>query len=511
MATVDVGDVSFDQVGVADLIGSVTAVPQALDNQWFDRDLLAKVFQSGEVGKEVEAERNRKARTEYLRSLLAADKVILNRAYLFNHPGVYGDFLHDGPNKEAFRDLLREGTILPCLLGEATPVPRTQPDFETAEGLDAWRRVAETTSMSCIRLSWDDDENTRLVNEMFREYNKFILDFAQFDARALRRDLVLPDEAHAESLLKRLRAVARFVLDELEADRPITRDLLYKTFVVADGKSVTKHRFDAGKAHAAEVKQLLDLKYATNLADFIDVFSITPADSPRRTALQESALTLRGRDMKEPVLTDSEQLIHLLRNLAFENVQELLEAVPSLSKLSLADVRDVRGEREWESYQRVFSSVVNSASLETLTDPDVGAEAVAKAYLQMLGKAEEISASRRLGEVGERSEGFTQIGIDVGSLTVNFFFLKGHSPAVEVIGDTIGMAASRAAKVTIRLGMGRILERNARRRIDNTAQILTLRMENPDREARRLLDYVNKSVQLEPGKGNGSDLADEDE
>jgi hypothetical protein len=274
---------------------------------------------------------------------------------------------------------------------------------------------------------------------------------------------------------------------------------------------VTKYHYDMSKPHAAEVKQLLDLKYATNLADFVDVFAITPGDSPRRTALQEGLRTLRGRGMNEPGSTDSTELIDLLRNLAFENVQELLEAVPSLDSLSLVDVRDVRGEREWAAYQEAFASLVNSASVETLTDPDQGAEAITKSYLLMLGKAEEISVRRRLGEMGARFTGITQLGIDIGSLTVNAFFLQGQPPAFEVIGDALGMAGSRAAKVTIRWGLGRLLGRGSRRRIDNTAQILTLRMEDPAREAKKLLEYVKNGVQLTPQKGNGQDLSDEEE
>jgi len=281
--------------------------------------------------------------------------------------------------------------------------------------------------------------------------------------------------------------------------------------VVVDGARVTDHRYDASKPHAAQVKQLLDLKYATNLADSVDVFSITPGDSPRRTALQEGLAAVRARGRSELTSTDSDQLITLLRNLAFENVQELLEAVPSLDRLTLADVHDVRREREWEAYRKGFSALVNSPSVETLADPDRGAQAITKSYLTMLRKAEEISTRRRSDQVGQRFNGLTQLGIDVGSLTINAFFLNGHAPAFEVVGDALGMAGSRAAKVTIRWGVGRVLGRASQRRIDNTAQILTLRMENPRREAKRLLEYVAGNAQLPPDRGNGQDMSDEDE
>ncbi|MDN3359265.1 hypothetical protein [Actinomadura sp. DC4] len=506
---IDDGDVSFGRMEAADLIGTVAAVPQALDNQWFDRGLLDRVLRAGRVDEDVAAGRARRSRAEYLRALLAAEKIIVNRAYLYNNPVVYRDYLRKGADREAFRDLLREGAIVPWLLGEPSPVPSSAPEFETAEGLQAWREVAESTSMSCIRLSWDEEENARLSRGIGREYNRFVLDFTQLDVKALRRDLALDDDAHAESVLKRLRTVSRWVHDELDADRPVTRQRLYEKFVVVDGRPVTEYRYDAKKPHAAQVKQLLDLKYATNLADSVDVFSITPGDSPRRTALQEGLSALRGRGDLDG--TDSDELIGLLRNLAFENVQELLEAVPSLDRLSLVDVHDVRREQEWEAYRRTFSALVNSPSVATLADPDTGAEAITKSYLTMVRKAEEISLNRREEEWGQRFNGMTQLGIDLGSLTINAFFLNGHAPAFEIIGDALGMASSRAAKVTIRWGVGRVLGRASERRIDNTAQILTLRMENPSREARRLLEYVRGKTELPPERGNGQDMSDEDE
>jgi hypothetical protein len=511
VTTIDDGDVSFTPIEAADLIGTVSAVPQALDNQWFDRELLAKVIKAGTVDKSVAADRDRRSRIEYLRALLAAEKIIVNRAYLYNNRVVYQDYLAKGPDREAFRDLLQQGVIMPWLLGEPSPIPRSAPEFETAEGLEAWREVAESTSMSCIRLSWDEEENARLSRDLGREFNRFALDFTQLDVKALRRDLALDDEAQAESVFKQLRTVGRWVHDELDADRAVTRQRLYEKFVVVDGARVTDHRYDASKPHAAQVKQLLDLKYATNLADSVDVFSITPGDSPRRTALQEGLAAVRARGKSELTSTDSDQLITLLRNLAFENVQELLEAVPSLDRLTLADVHDVRREREWEAYRKVFSALVNSPSVETLADPDRGAQAITKSYLTMLRKAEEISTRRRSDQVGQRFNGLTQLGIDVGSLTINAFFLNGHAPAFEVVGDALGMAGSRAAKVTIRWGVGRLLGRASQRRIDNTAQILTLRMENPRREAKRLLEYVAGNAQLPPDRGNGQDMSDEDE
>ncbi|REE97033.1 hypothetical protein [Thermomonospora umbrina] len=509
--TIDDGNVSFTPAEAADLRGAITAVPQALDNQWFDRELLAGVLQSGEVTKAIAEKRARRSRREYLRALLAAEKIVVNRAYLYNNPEVYRDYQREGPDREAFRHLLRDGVIMPWLLGEPSPVPAQAPEFETVDGFEAWREMAETTRMSCLRLSWDEAENAAMSRDLGREFGAFVNNLTQLEPDALQRDLALTDEEHARSVLARLREVGRWAHDELDADRTVTRQRLYERFVVADGTNVTDCRYDGAKPHAAEVKQLLDLKYATNLADAVDVFCITPGDSPRRTALQESLAARRGRGRAELPSTDADQLITLLRNLAFQDIQGLLEAVPTLDHLSLSDVHAVRLENEWADYRDIFAGLVQRRSVEAFADQDSGAQAVTGAYLSMLERAEEISTRRRGVERVERFAGLTEIGIDIGAITINAVFLRGHAPAFEVVGDTIGLAGARSARVAVRWGVGRILGRRSRRRLDTTAQILDLRLDDPKREARKLLDYLTDQTRLDTEPGNGPDMTDDSE
>ncbi|WP_157995832.1 hypothetical protein [Thermomonospora amylolytica] len=508
--TIDEGDVSFTPMEAGDLAGSITVVPQALDNQWFDRRLLAEVMRAGEVTGAVHRERSRKARTEYLRAVLGAERVVVNRAYLYNNPEVYSDYLRDGPDREAFRDLLQDGVIVPYLLHEPSPLPAEPPSFQVAEGFRAWREVAEQTPMSCLRLSWDEKENAELARNVAKEFNAFVNNLTQLEPEALKRDLDLDDMEHARSVLRRLRVVGRWVHDELDADRLVIRQGLYERFVVVDGTNVADRRYDPGKPHAAEVKQLIDLKYAANLADAVDVFCLTPADSPRRTALQEGLAALRGRGRDELPGTDADQLLTLLRNLAFEDVQRLLESVPTLDRLSLADIRSTRREKEWRDYRDALARLMNSRSVEAFADHDTGARAITRAYLEMLRKAEQISARRRTGEAADRYSGVTEIGIDIGALTITLLYSpESAGPAVEVVGTAAGLTAARATRVGIRWGVGRLLGRGTRRRIETTVKLLDLRMDNPAREARTLIDRLANRPTAEPGDGNGQDMSDE--
>src|SRR5690606_39803811 len=99
------------------VLGSiVTSVHQSLDNLWFDRKLLGRAIRGGGVSEAILREQARRSRREYLRALLNAEKVLVNRAFLYNSPQVYRDFAGKGRDREAFREMLRQGVIIPMLL-----------------------------------------------------------------------------------------------------------------------------------------------------------------------------------------------------------------------------------------------------------------------------------------------------------------------------------------------------------------------------------------------------------
>jgi hypothetical protein len=496
-----VGDVSFNRLLSADLRRTITAVPQSLDNQWFDRELLDDALRAGGVGGEVLKKQAQRSRREYLRALLNAEKVLINRAFLYNNPQVYQDYAKKGPDQKAFREMLASGVIIPMLLSEDGPLPTVSPSFQVTEGIEAWRRMAESTTMSCLRLSWDDAENALLAEEMNRTFGEFLTGFLHFRVPALQRDFGLGEE-EARSALGRLKEVGRWAFDELDAGRPVVRQRLYEKFVVGDDGDVAQRQYDSGLPHMPIVKQLVDLKYATNLADAVDVFALTPSNSPRRTALQEGlAQVRRRREGAATESTDAEELIRLLRNLTFEDVQGLLEAVPTLDRLSLADTWRVRNEPEWHVYKAALAGVINAPSIEALADPGTGVVEISRAYLEMLRKAEEVRNDRSGGRFG----GLTEIAIDIGAVTVNVLYMPGDTVGYEVAGEIASLAGTRVARVTLRLGLGRFLANRSRHRIETTAQLLDMRMEDPYREARKLIGFLSRQG---VGRGAGDDGAD---
>ncbi|MGH3240815.1 MAG: hypothetical protein ACRDNL_10560 [Spirillospora sp.] len=505
MPDAHVGNVSFKKLLSGDLRQTITAVPQSLDNQWFDRELLDEARRKGKVGKAIVRKQAERSRREYLRALLNAEKVLINRAFLYNSPQVYQDFAGRGRDHDAFRRMLESEVIIPLLLTEDGPLPEADPQFQVTEGLAAWRKVAENTSMSCLRMSWEDDENTALTSAATKAFGAFVMNLVQFEAPALRRDFDLGED-ESLSALARLKEVGRWAYDELDAGRMVLRQGLYDRFVVGEGGDAAARQYDTGLPHMAVVKQLVDLKYATNVADAIDVFTLTPSGSPRRTAMQE-ALQFQRRQTAPDEATDADELIRLLRNLAFENVQALLEAVPTLDRLSLADIWQVRGEEEWQTYNAALSGVINAPSVEALADPGTGIIEISRAYLTMLNKAEQIRNDRS----GERFGGLTEIAVDIGSLTVNVLFLPDGTIDHEIIGQVADLAGKRAAKVTLRLGLGRLLANRSGHRIETTAQLLNVRMDDPYREAKKLIEYLETRGSARGGDDDGTDLSNEDQ
>ncbi|MFG2091127.1 putative glycolipid-binding domain-containing protein [Spirillospora sp. NPDC048824] len=480
---------------------------QSLDNQWFDRELLERALREGGVGKAILREQAQRSRREYLRALLNAEKVVINRAFLYNNPQVYQDFASKGRDQDAFRDMLERGVIIPMLLSEDGPLPASGPQFQVTEGLQAWRRVAETTMMSCLRLSWDDTENMALAESVNKTFGAFLTGLVQFEVPALQRDFDLDEDA-ARSALARLKEVGRWVFDELDAGRPVVRHRVYEKFVVGEGGDVARRQYDARLPHLPVVKQLIDLKYATNLADAVDVFTLTPSNSLRRTALQEGlAHVRRRREGAAAESTDADELIRLLRNLAFDDVQGLLEAVPTLDHLSLAEIWQVRKEKEWHAYKTALAGVINTPSIDALADPDTGVVEICRAYLTMLNKAEEIRNDRSSGRLG----GLTEIAIDIGALTVNVLYMPGDHFGYEVVGELAGLASTRLARVTLRLGLGRFRGNRSQHRIDTTAQLLDMRMEDPYREAKKLLEFLSAQGRALGGANDGADLSNEGE
>ncbi|MBA4376927.1 MAG: hypothetical protein C0401_12260 [Anaerolinea sp.] len=338
---INYGEGEFLAIEAGDL-KTVSVVAQALDNQWVPQALFRKMLQKRKSLMDVTRQRERAVRSEYLRALLNSEQVVINRAFLYNNPVIYRDFLSGSQNIQAFKTLLNTGVLVPYLFRETNPVER--PQFTVSSGYEAWREVAIESTPSCVRFSWQNEINNDLTRQaLAQRFSEFVAGMAWMDEHALAMDLDLTPDA-ADALRKKLVQTGRWALDIRESGRLITREDFYKEFVCVDGTVPADGIYDPDKPFSRELKILADLKYSLNLPDRLDIFGLTPLDSPPRTVLQE----WREDPQRQSEIT-AEDLIKLLRGTTFDLLQRAL-GIPALYELSLKHILTTRSGNEWQEY-----------------------------------------------------------------------------------------------------------------------------------------------------------------
>ncbi|HXM58547.1 MAG TPA: hypothetical protein VOB72_24315, partial [Candidatus Dormibacteraeota bacterium] len=287
-------------------LGRLAVVAQCLDAQWVPLPMLRRMLLRGESLADVAGERLLAVRAEYLRALVNARQVIVNRAALFNNPAVARDALSSSGDRDALARLLDAGAVVPFLFVESSPCDRPQHRVDE-RGFAAWQRLCRETRVRCLRLSWADDENARAIqNDLHRRFGWFAGGVHQLDVRALGRvlDVRPDDEVELEKLLAR---VALWCARWAGEGHAITREDLYREFVIADESRPSEGRYDRGKPFAGELKRLLDLRHGVNLPDALHRPPLMAPDTLPRSALQEWRLPATGAPLP------ARELVELVR------------------------------------------------------------------------------------------------------------------------------------------------------------------------------------------------------
>jgi len=396
----------------------VTVVAQCLDNQWAPRRLQVKQMEHALSLAEISNERNPEVRRGFIGALLSAKQVVINRAFLYcSH--VLAASYSDRKDRPAFEGLLSDSTIVPFLFGEDSPLSPVK--FDRLPESDVWPQVAASSDLTCLRLDWDETSNKRLIDQQLaRRFHGFAQTMTLLDADVLCTELQL--EASPErvaGLRARLSDVASFALVKSKGGF-LTKTELYKEFVTPDGAPDFEGRIDRNKPFALQIKQLLDLQYNVNLSDALDRFTLTPIDSPPRSALQELQLmTQRAHSL------DMRDLMRVLANIRLEDALKDSANVP-LENIDLETVRDVRRSGAFTKYLSVARRVVPDQSkrlsqIEFINAPDEIVSELTATYQDVLEEA-----SRR--QKAER---------------------KSWRPKIEIVlriaGTTLGVALTRTA------------------------------------------------------------------
>jgi hypothetical protein len=464
------GNVEFIAID-RDGLSKVPVFSQALDNQWLPRELLSKAFAAGAVAEQIERERSRLARAEYIRALINGQQVVVNRAFIYNNEVIYRDYVPTSDeragdaaeSREAFRRLLEDGVLVPNLLYERSP---TEPPAFTTLQFDAWSMLSQQVRMKCARLSWDDETNRSLIDQrLYGRFEDFMMTLAtdSKDPRTYVRELGLGDADHAE-LVRWLRAVPRAVLDLKDRGQQVTREKLYQLFVTAEDTRPADRRFDGGKPFGAAVKQLMDLAYAVNLPDALNGYLLTPADSPARAALQE---------MRRPSdkLVTPDQLKRLLQRGAFDHVMSGAY-LDSLDRLTLPDVREIRQSVEWTDYMTSLRTLLGQPE----SFADGGARAVIYAYANLAGSMTPIVArhhARRGESILARTRFVVELSIAIGAHVAVLMGLPDANPVLHVLGaEAVSLVGAKALPFVVHFGIHDLASRRAGRDLSHRIELM---------------------------------------
>ncbi|MBV6395740.1 MAG: hypothetical protein HFACDABA_01321 [Anaerolineales bacterium] len=325
-------------------LAKAAIVPQVLDNQWVPNTLLDTMIKEGKSLKDTQKERSKHVIKEWRRALVYGEQVIVNRAFMFNNEVVVDDY-DDSESREQLKTLLNTKVIVPYLVFEDSPDQR--PTFDTKDSLwNAWTDIVHDTHMSCVKLDWgDQNDDFKRLSGIYHNYVQTLN--TEQRAEHLAGYLKIPKGEFPE-FRKRLKDVASYAFN-LADTRLITRNDLYKEFVVTDGTNIAEGYYSK-KPYAAKIKQIVDLKYNVNLPDAMGRYSLTPEGSPPRAALGDLEETIQANIISPENVKD---ILQALRGLAFDQITRGMY-LKSLGDLNLADVIKTRETEEWEMYRKAM-------------------------------------------------------------------------------------------------------------------------------------------------------------
>lgn len=331
---------SFEKLTPGKLAKAATA-PQVLDNQWVPETLLNQMIKEGKSLKDVQAERKKHVIKEWRRALVYGEQVVVNRAFMFNNEVIVDDY-DDTESRENLKTLLNNKVIIPYLVFEDSPDQK--PNFDMKESLwNAWMDIVHDSHLACVKLDWGDQSDD--FKRLSGRYHNYVQTLnTEQRAEHLADALKVPKNEYPE-FRKRLTDVAEYAF-HLAEKKLVTRNDLYKEFVVTDGSN-TSEGYYSQKPYAAKIKQIVDLKYNVNLPDAMGRYSLTPEGSPPRSALGDLEESIQANIINPENVKD---ILQSLRDLAFDQITQGMY-LKSLGDLKLADVIKVRESNEWEMYK----------------------------------------------------------------------------------------------------------------------------------------------------------------
>ena len=346
-------------------LGPNCTIPHALDDQWVSRTLIREMAASRKSLHELGGTRDALIRREYLRALLTAKKIVINRSYLLKNQVISRDYKADPVSRAAFVELLRVGAIVPFLLKERTPIESEfAADPDAAEGARIWNALLSDddpggrgrVEVQCVRLSWDDAENDRLVQErLIGAFAAGIRHATSFDYRRMLADVGADP---SDTFEERLRLMPK--MSGSPPGTALSRTELYQRYVVEDKQEVSTGKYDFAKPDMVAFKWLFDLIYNSSLAAALGLALVTPADSAHRSVVYRPKGAQQVGAMWNGPYEGS-----YVRTTVMETVQDAIfvsdyssGSLAIFDGLTLSDIVAIRNTDVWRSYILALDSLL---------------------------------------------------------------------------------------------------------------------------------------------------------
>lgn len=347
-----------------DSLEADAVVPQCLDNQYVSDEVFSWMIDNNldYDDDQIKSQREREFKTEFIRSLIYASQIVIQRAFLKNSDFLYKNYLpQDEKNLAAFAKLIRDKAVVPYLWKESSLRDNLKFDVRKEGDRAAEELLKEVgDEVTCVRLATDDTDNDKKTSHMASDFGNRLtwlqhLDDTQRNAMASElftdRGERLQLKGGWDAFSKALDQLATYSFmkaGELRNTGHLTRTNVYRdNFIIEGGKIELGHfkRPDRENPFIPELKKYVDLVYNTNLPDRLERYTFTPVNLPSRMALQDdTGKNFRPEEIGK-VLADKEALTSIRRT--FMAYSQKAMTLPLLKDLSVSDVVKIRNLPEW--------------------------------------------------------------------------------------------------------------------------------------------------------------------
>ena len=245
--------------------------------------------------------------------------------------------------------------------------------------------------------------------------------------------------------------------------------------------SPAERRYAKDKPFAAEIKQLLDLRYNTNLPDALGRYALTPFDSLPRTALQEWNDEAKGQ---RTITIDD------VRALVQKSVFSVMTSgmfIESFGVLHLADVCEVRRTDAWLSYIEAVRDLLDDPF--SFCRPNAGAAAVQERFVDLVGVVTRIAQRANRVPRLEPWRPVTELELDMAGGVVR---IQGtpHGVKVRVVESSTNDGSARRAPFVARLNIRDAADRSVQADIGTNVDFLKGRLDDAKRAFREIKRYL---------------------